>query len=431
MADARTLNLHKFESTETADQYTGGKGEVVAVFPEDGSDPSLRIHDGTTEGGWEISCGCEGCSDACKKYIDDKAKYFIPGNLSPVIGICLVKEGGGAGAWARVDGDGQPFEVPPYYFDYHPTYSAIKRVTIDGQVMQEHHKFYYKAFTIESGPYEGRPARCISPYKVDDTWKVFPSFMKNGKEIDTWWCGTYQASDGGGSPKMLASKGGVLPIHTVTHANLIQYAKNRNTKGVTGWGLIDIYQLSEIRLLALIEAESSDSQTAYGKGHLYSGDGGGTTHQKVDSDTVSTGSWRGHVGLWGNIYQWVDGLLYKTTGAVHVWDNKGKQTFVNTGFTATLTPFSGTWYPVSWTMTSGEDFDLSIVFLPDKSTQTLSAASVPDVFAWNNTNGDVYFCSAEDSDGGDIGGLFSMCNAWHTQAVAWIGARLTKTPDPD
>lgn len=42
---------------------------------------------------------------------------------------------------------------PRSYFDYHPTYNALRRVLVDGQMMQEHHKFYYKAFEIASGPF--------------------------------------------------------------------------------------------------------------------------------------------------------------------------------------------------------------------------------------------------------------------------------------
>ena len=447
MADARTLNLHKFESTETADQYTGGKGEVVAVFPEDGSDPSLRIHDGTTKGGWEISCGCEGCSDACKKYIDDKVKYFIPGNLSPVIGICLVKEGGGAGTWARVDGDGQPFEVPPYYFDYHPTYSAIKRVTIDGQVMQEHHKFYYKAFTIESGPYVGKPARCISPYKVDDTWKVFPSFMKNGKEIDTWWCGTYQASTDAG--QLTADKGentvlGSAPdkypfAYVESDIMALQYCRNRNTELSAGWDLWNVYQLAEIQTLALIEAGTSDSQTFYGHGYSNSSY---TSPQKVDNTTVAQATWRGHVGLWGNIWQACTGLGYyreNSTLKIKIWKNDGTQEFIKTGIAAPNV--SNVAYGdriKSIDTRKGDGWDFNEIFLTSAVVleSNASQATIPDNFYVSDeglfddlsivNHGGTY-------TGGERPGLFTMSlpGLVNVPARKNFSARISKTPDPD
>ncbi|WP_248431483.1 hypothetical protein, partial [Escherichia coli] len=73
-------------------------------------------------------------------------------------------------------------------------------------------------------------------------------------------------------------------------------ATNRNTGGVTGFGLWNIYQLSAIQTLALIEIGGSDSQTLVGQGHV-----SGSSALAVDNATVAQASWRGIVGLWGNV----------------------------------------------------------------------------------------------------------------------------------
>ena len=94
---------------------------------------------------------------------DALVRRITVGNLSPIIGICCVEDGGGSGLWCNIDAEGQPLSPTRRYFDYHPTYNAIRRVLVDGQIMQEHSKFYCKAFTIASGPFAGRRGRLISP----------------------------------------------------------------------------------------------------------------------------------------------------------------------------------------------------------------------------------------------------------------------------
>ena len=197
--------------------------------------------------------------DASLSAHDALVKRITVGSLSPVIGICCVEGGGGSGLWFNIDAEGQPVSPPRSYFDYHPTYNALRRVLVDGQMMQEHHKFYYKAFEIASGPFAGRRGRCISPGQMDG-FKPFPSFMKDGQEIATWYCGTFQATDEGGSPKKLGSRPGKAPFVNVNFPTMQGYCRNRNVGGVDGFDMWNIYQAAEIQLLALIEAATPDSQ---------------------------------------------------------------------------------------------------------------------------------------------------------------------------
>ena len=203
-----------------------------------------------------------------------------------------------------MDAEGQPISPTRRYFDYHPTYNALRRVLVDGQVMEEHHKFYYKAMTISSGPFQGKACRLISPGQQDG-FKPFPSFMRNGQEIDKWYCGTYAATNEGGSPVKIGSRPGKAPIVSLNFPTMQTYCANRNTGGVSGFGMWDIYQASEIQLLALIEAATPDVQPVFGRGRVDTSSAGA-----VDATDVSTATWRGHVGMWGNVWQMVDGVSY-------------------------------------------------------------------------------------------------------------------------
>lgn len=151
-------------------------------------------------------------------------KHLATGSLSLVIGICLAAEGGGAGSWVHVDINGLPVVPAKSYFDHHPIYKAIRRVLVDDQMMQEHAKFYYKAAEIASGPLAGKRARWISPEPLEG-FKLFPSFMKAGQEIDHWYCGTYQVIDttpgAAQAAKILGSRPGKQPFVNVDFPTII------------------------------------------------------------------------------------------------------------------------------------------------------------------------------------------------------------------
>ena len=421
----RTLNIRKFSDTAAADEYVGGRGELCKV-QEGGSEPSLRLHDGETAGGFEVSCDCSqaDCSDACKQYVDDAVRNIVVGGAPAVIGIVLAQEGGGAGVWQRVDINGQPIEVPAEYFDYHPIYRAIHRVTIDGQVMQEHKKFWFKAMEIQDGPYQGKIARMISPYKVDETWKAFPSFMKNGKEIDTWWCGTYQASKENDGKDKLCSKPGVKPE---THHDLTVFHTWAVNRG-SGWDIWNIYQLAEIQLLALIEAGTSDTQSFYGQGRV--SQDRETLFAEVDAEDVATATWRGHVGLWGNIWQGVYGLGTDTSGKVRIWPNTGDGQYQQSTVDC---PTGGGSLPTSIESlqdATGTNYDFNEIFFP-KTTTTVLQGSIPDSF-WGWGNGvQAILYMGENAHGGAYSGLFSLAmNASSSVGSRMdFGTRLCKTPD--
>ena len=359
--------------------------------------------------------------DASLTAHDALVKRITVGSLSPVIGICCVEDGGGAGVWFNIDAEGQPVSPPKSYFDYHPTYNALRRVLVDGQMMQEHHKFYYKAFQIASGPFTGRRGRCISPTQLDG-FKPFPSFMKNGQEVDTWYCGTFQATDEGGSPKKLGSRPGKAPFVNVNFPTMQSYCRNRNVGGVDGFDMWNIYQAAEIQLLALIEAGTSDTQAFYGRGRVDT-----SSAANVDATDVATASWRGHIGLWGNVWQMCAGLEVSSSGTVKLWKNDGSREFVDTGFTCPAFDGSNNAYMTALKTGSGNGYDFDDIFFPATTSTNAALGTIPDGF-WGRSGsaGNVLYLGARWSDGVRAG-LFA-CDLVESPAYAAtdVGCRLAR-----
>lgn len=359
--------------------------------------------------------------DASLTAHDALVKRITVGSLSPVIGICCVEDGGGAGVWFNIDAEGQPVSPPKSYFDYHPTYNALRRVLVDGQMMQEHHKFYYKAFQIASGPFAGRRGRCISPTQLDG-FKPFPSFMKNGQEVATWYCGTFAGTNEGGSPVKIGSRPGKAPIVNQNFTTMRQYCQNRNVGGVDGFDMWNIYQAAEIQLLALIEAGTSDTQAFYGRGRVDT-----SSAANVDATDVATASWRGHIGLWGNVWQMCAGLEVSPSGTVKLWKNDGSKEFVDTGFTCPAFDGSNAAYMTALKSGSGNGWDFDDIFFPATTSTNASLGTIPDGF-WGRSGsaGNVLYLGASWGHGVRAG-LFA-CNLRHAASYAdtSIGCRLAR-----
>ena len=359
--------------------------------------------------------------DADKDSHNALVQRITVGSLSPVIGVCCVEEGGGSGLWFNIDANGQPLSPTKSYFDYHPTYNALRRVLVDGQVMQEHSKFYYKAFQIASGPFAGRRGRLISPGQQDG-FKPYPSFMSDGQEIDKWYCGTYAGTNEGGSPVKIGSRPGKVPIVNVNFPTMQGYCTNRNTGGVTGFDMWNIYQASELQLLALIEAATPDTQAVYGRGRVDT-----SSANYVDATDVATASWRGHVGLWGNVWQMCAGLDVTTSGVLRLWKNDGSKTFVETGFVCPAYDGTNAAYMVKLKTGKGTGWDFDDIFFPETTSTSAAAGTIPDGF-WGRSGGagNVLYLGANWGNAG-LAGLFACyLTSPATYSDGSIGCRLAK-----
>ena len=286
------------------------------------------------------------------------------------IGIVLVAKGGGAGQWQRVDGNFNPVNYPfgGAFFNSHPTYAGVVAQTIDGQAMMKVPKYYLKTGTVPSGTYAGKRYWMVSDQPVSG-FSVHPAFMNAGAQIDQFWVGKYQGTNDGGTK--LGSVAGNTPLVSIDFPTMQTRANNRNTGGVTGFGLWNIYQLSAIQTLALIEMGGSDSQTLVGQGHV-----SGSSALAVDNATVAQATWRGIVGLWGNVWQMVDGLQTDASSKYKIWDKNGNKTYQTTSLTTT----TGINYPVTMATATGTDYDLATVFAAETTNASAASATFPDVF---------------------------------------------------
>jgi len=154
-----------------------------------------------------------------------------------------------------------------------------------------------------------------------DEWKVHPAFFRdrtkfcddqdaNPLEVDYRYVGAFHRwVDGKGRLRSLPGK---LPTVEKTIGGFRNHAKNMGV----GWSQFDYYLLYAIQMLYITEYGHPDSQTMIGRGFV---DGnnkaiptGGTLDKGNSTFGETTGkvqmSYRGIEDLWGNVYNWVDGL---------------------------------------------------------------------------------------------------------------------------
>ena len=119
--------------------------------------------------------------------------------------------------------------------------------------------------------------------------------------------------DAGGSSSALTSKSGVAPCVNITIADARTAAK----KIGTNWGLLDIETWSIIQMLYLVEFADYNCQTKVGAGR--SNSSSAINSGKMDSIGAKSGRlssvengvvYRGMENLWGNVYQWLDGVNF-------------------------------------------------------------------------------------------------------------------------
>lgn len=333
------------------------------------------------------------------------------GYSAKVIGIVCTATGGGAGAWQRVDGNFNPITTSAATFSNHPVYAGVLAQTVDGQEMVKVPKFYVKTGHVPGGTYAGKRFWMISDQPVPG-FVVHPAFMKAGTEIAQYWVGKYQGTNDGGTK--LGSAANVRPLVSIDFPTMQTRANARNTGGVTGFMLWSIYQLSAIQTLALIEMGGADSQALIGQGNV-----GSLGPMETDNATTAQASWRGIVGLWGNVWQMVDGLQTDASSKYMIWDKNGNKTYQTTTKTAPATN-----YPITMATDTGTDYDLATVFVAETTNAT----------AGNGTYGDYFYqaasgiaCHGGTWSDGAYAGLFCLtvyyaASASHTH----LGGRLAK-----
>lgn len=353
-------------------------------------------HTGTTVGASEWSA---------------ETSFVTKQNFGSVIGIALVSTGGGAGSWQRIDENGAAKTTDAAYFNAHPTYAGVVAATIDSQAMIKIPAFYYKVGIIASGTYAGKKGMWICD-QPQPGFVLHPAFMNAGAAIAQFWTGKYQGTNDGGTK--LGSVAGVLPLVSIDFPTMQARAAARNTGGVTGFGMWSIYQVASIQMLAAIEIGGSDSQSLIGQGNVAS-----SAALNTDNATVAQASWRGIVGLWGNVWQMVDGLQTDASSKYKIWDRLGNKTYITTTKTA---PANG--YPVTMAEDTGADFDLRDIFAAATTDATVTNGTYADYF-YQAANCVAYHGGAW-GDGATAGLFYLYVLYAASDAHTYVGGRLAK-----
>lgn len=197
--------------------------------------------------------------------------------------------------------------------------AGFSRAPSSGDVMVEIPKFYYKV--TDNGTdrtYE------ISDIQLDG-FLVAPRHAPcedypNG--LDKIYVGVYEASAG------FKSISGQAPLVNKTRA---QFRTGFSGRGA-GYCQADWATQFELMILFIIETASLDSQSIVGQGNTGTSaainTGGsdsvtGLTGSSNISSTSAAVKWRGFENLWGNVYEWRDGINFND-GLIYVCTNPSK-----------------------------------------------------------------------------------------------------------
>ena len=319
-----------------------------------------------------------------------------------VIGVALRATGSG-GTFDHIDESGATIATPSTaWFNGHPVWGGMQEVIVDGQHMVEVPKHY-----VKRGTAGGDPAWWISDQPLAG-YEVHPSFLLDGVEVPAFQYGKYQASLSGGK---LQSVPGVMPVVNRSLTQFIADAEARNVGGVAGFRLHHYDMWTAIQWLYLVENATMDSQTKTGQGRVSQ-----SSAAAVDAADVAQATYRGIVGLWGNVWQWMDGV--RTLNSVierrdynGAWQSTG-ESVPNAGSPT---------YPITFRNSA------PLEFIPDTySTSNDSTATLPDYVRWRNS-GEYYPCVGGAWGYGANAGLWCVyCGYSASDSVSSFGARLAR-----
>jgi hypothetical protein len=294
--------------------------------------------------------------------MDDKA----------VTGVCLVKEGGGAGTWARVDEYGQPMSLPGNYFDYHPVYAGMVRTTVAGQEMVKIPAFFVKRFAAHSGPFSGQPCWVISPGPREG-FHLHPAFKNTAGDLDCFYLGSYLATDNGDGS--YGSRPAKSPVVNISHSNMKTRFEAMNTGGATGFHMMRFYEWAVLEWLFLVEFCTPDAQSIWSTGL--------DTPITNPVDDPASPVWRNLWRLWGITAQRLDGLARQdNTLRLQLEANDGSGAVVTTDYVPVTYASVGSKlvYPVSMHTGRGDRYDFGDVFFPDTFSAAVADATFPDAY---------------------------------------------------
>lgn len=185
--------------------------------------------------------------------------------------------------------------------------AGFSRTGSNGDVMAEIPKFWYKVedssdyrdYIISDGPLDG--------FAVAPRHAVCDDYPNGLGKI---YVGAYEATSG------YKSVSGAAPLASLTRA---QFRTGFTGRG-TGYVEADWATQFELGILMMVETANLDTQSTVGFGYAASNSsavntGGTDTLGAVTGTAGSNNSviWRGLENLWGNVYEWRDGVNFNAT----------------------------------------------------------------------------------------------------------------------
>lgn len=327
-------------------------------------------------------------------------------------------------------------------FDTMPIYKGIRRCNLDangtvnayegdsgytvagtnGEVMVEIPKFWYKVendaslkirrFMIADKPVEG--------------FAVFPLFDRgDGNVRSRAYIGAYETG------AAYTSKSGVAPLVNQTRAVTRTGIKAKGT----GWSIQDLTARIAVAELFRIEYATMDAQAAIGKGNsattaaLATGRTNsiaGHTGREAGTDGATSVLYRGIENLWGDVWEWVDGLNYNGGVLYFCLDQTKFADDTATNYTA-LSFTVPTNLSASYATAIGYDANRPWAGLPAVFSGGSESTYLTDA-CWSSTAWRVALGSGSWSYGGACG---VSPWSWHnaaTSAYASLGSRLLYIP---
>ncbi len=307
-------------------------------------------------------------------------------------------------------------------FDNCYPWSGIVRETLStGDVMVKIPKFYFQRYR------EGNIEHIRIADKKTTGFELHPAFKHAGVEVNYIYVGAYKTSSNN------KSVSGASPQVSQARAT---FRSNAKAKGA-GWSLWDVAALSAIQMLMLVEFATNNMQSAIGRGYCDS-----------NSAAISTGScnsvanltgrpagtdgkvdvvWRGIEGLWGNVWEWVDGVNWND-GTYYVCNDPSKYAD-DTATNYTALSFKGaTNWSSSYITEEGLDTgDNEHVMLPAAAGSGSESTYDCDA-CWSNTGWRGFQHGGYWSTGSECGLFTAGLDDSSSKSSAGIGSRLLYIP---
>ena len=300
-------------------------------------------------------------------------------------------------------------------------WKGIVRETLDtGDVMVKIPKFYYRRYK------EGNVEHIQIADNPADGFTVHPLFNHAGVEKDFAYIGAYKTSSSN------KSVSGAAPQVDQTRAVMRNNAKSKGE----GWGLIDIAALSAIQMLFLVEYATNDSQKAIGRGYCDGNSGAlksgtcnnvpGLTGRPAGTDGKTDVVYRGIEGLWGNVWEWVDGVNFNGRTPYVCNDPSKYKDDVSTDYTRLSYSLASS--SSGYISQEGVDTEAnSHVMLPSQISGSESTYYC-DYGSSSSSGWHVLYVSGSWSNGSNCGLFIANCDNSSSYSYSNFGSRLLYIP---